>query len=40
MMQLFAAEPFLVGGIGFLFGVLVTLVAVWGVFFRKYGGRL
>jgi hypothetical protein len=39
MLQFFAAKPLLVGSIGFLVGVLVTLVAVWGAFFRRYGWR-
>jgi uncharacterized membrane protein len=37
MLQLFAAKPFLIGWIGFLVGVLVTLTVVWVVLFRKYG---
>lgn len=39
MLQFFTARPFIIGSIGFLLGVLVTLGAVWLAFFKKYGWR-
>jgi len=37
MMQLFAEKPLLIGGIGFLLGVFVTLLVAWVAFYRMYG---
>lgn len=37
MIQLFASAPLIIGVIGFLLGIAVSLLVVWVVMFRMYG---